>query len=112
MNTVYTRVKLSPFAAHVLKSQSQEELELALERFADITRNSRYRDHLYPPRFRTLPNGQRVAALKANRDQTAETVVGFSLNTLRSIGAMRRRNLSLSWIIEEALFYFQNESAA
>lgn len=103
--SIYAR--LSP-AGKVYAGQLAQikKIDFAIEIFVDAVRNSRFRRFMHQPEFYTNGYGKRTTKTVIPEAQRVKTIVYISLKTMRSIRRLTILGHSVSWIVEESLFYY------
>lgn len=109
MSIIHLTFALSGPARRALR-QIESPLEFAriAEIFADKVKHERYRDYAVMPGYFTLPHGYRRArreSLRLPGENLHRTRVALCLKTLNTLRAMERRGLSLTWLVEEVLYF-------
>ncbi len=87
---------------------SARSFELIAERFIDKLQHERYREFAVEPAFFTSAHGYRLARAAAQRPQGEKlhrTRAQLTLKTLRAMKRLQQRGLSLTWQIEEILYF-------
>jgi|GEM_PF-6381439 len=107
-------VRLSVVGQTKLKKiMAEDSMDLALTLFSDAVFGNRYRSFLYAPPFHISPHGIRYTTPVLPPGQTRKTHLVIRRDTLRSLRRLTRIGFSVSWIAEEALyFYCQSQSGA
>lgn len=109
MATIEMTFSLSAPARRALSHlPSVRALEFAADRFFDKVQNERYRDFAVEPAFYTSPHGHRLARSAAQRPQGEKlqgTRTTLTIKTLRGMKKLQQRGLSLTWQLEEILFF-------
>lgn len=83
-------------------------LEFVAERFFDKIQNERYRDFAVEPAFFTSPHGHRLARAVQQRPRGEKlygTRTTLTIKTLRGMKRLQQRGLSLTWQLEEMLYF-------
>ncbi len=88
------------------KIMAQDSLDLALMLFSDAVFGNRYRSFLHAPPFQISPHGIRYTTPLLPPGQTRKAHLVIRKDTLRYLRRLARIGFSVSWISEEALYFF------
>lgn len=109
MATVELTFALSVPARRALASlASPQALEFIAERFVDAMQNERYRDFAFAPAYYTTPHGYRTARKGMQRpvgEKLQSCRTRLTVKTFRAMKKLETRGLSLTWQLEEILYY-------
>ena len=106
---IQLKIRLSPFGLRALKKIDFEKTNFILDLFVHKIKNERYREFCDQPKFHTNIYGKRVVKILPIEPNACKIIVGVTLATHKTIRYLQSLGHSLSWIVEEALFFgFQN----
>ncbi len=109
MATIEMTFSLSAPARRALAHlPSVRSLEFVADRFFDKVQNERYRNFAVEPAFYTSPHGHRLARSGAQRprgEKLQGTRTVLTIKTLRGMKKLQQRGLSLTWQLEEILYF-------
>jgi hypothetical protein len=87
---------------------SVRSLEFVAERFFDKVQHERYRDFAVAPAYFTSPHGHRLARAAQQRprgEKLQEMRTTLTIKTFRGMKRLQQRGLSLTWQLEEILYF-------
>ncbi len=100
------RVELSPYAYDFYKQITKDELVIFIACLSKLVTNSRYRDFSQKPIFCTDSSGKRVVVRAREKKKNYHNLkFNLPIGTLDAIKQLQSLGHSLSWIIEESLYY-------
>lgn len=88
--------------------RSPQHLEYIAERFFDKIRNERYRDFAVAPTYFTTMHGYRQVHLvttKSRQEKLENRKTSVTIKMLRGMKKLQSRGLSLTWQMEEILYF-------
>ncbi|HRP68409.1 MAG TPA: hypothetical protein PLY93_02645 [Turneriella sp.] len=84
---------------------SPQQLELMAERFYDTLQHERYRDFSVTPTYYTTAHGHRKAQSLKQVEQREAYAAVLTLKTLQRMKKLTERGLSITWLMEEILYF-------